>query len=659
MQRIASLQARLTPRAQHWKWLANLGAAILSGLAWTVLARLVEGQSIRAAFFEVVKFNARLWLTVLFLSLIVLTLELFAHNLLAGNAIVGVVVMILSFINYFKMLFTSTPLQIGDFGLIGQVGDIAKLNSSALTLSRNSILAILGAVLWLAVTWFFSKPLRISWKWSAVGGLGTGVVFFLLFLVGLNVTVLKPLGAGMENVMTQTTANQSCGSLLGLWRSFYALTPFSGREVYSATTVQEALKEAERYTEDVPAPIERDKPNIILVLSESFFDITTLDNVAFPTDPVADFHALQTEGVSGKFYTRSLGYGTCNIELEVFCGLNTGLLSGQDLYTCSPDTFARQPSVPTILRENGYRTSMLHMFNDSIYNRQELFKELGFEKMYFSEDFAQFYQPAAQAADYWAYLDTRMSGGFYSDDLMSDLIIAQYEAGREQGDGPQFLYASSVEGHQPYPADKYSPEELTLELSANLTGEAADALRIYCQGVTNASAALGKLVDYFRTCDEPTVIVFYGDHKPGLGLSTGGRVYQDLGIINGGWDTWDEADYAYLYSAEYLVWSNDPDYLPGEPGSTWDTSCSYMGSELLRLAGVEMPLYWKLIYKLAQTRVADAAEFHLDRAGTLTRQAPAEGADADGLSMLRLLVVDALDGGHAATGSPQETPNEE
>ena len=644
MQRIAALRSRLTPTNPIWLWLANLGAALLSGLVWAALARLVEGQSIRTAFFEVVKFSPRMWLTALFLGLLVMVLELLAHDLLAGNAVVGVVVMALSFINYFKMLFTGTPLQLGDFGLVGQLGDITKLNSEALFLSRNSLIAILCAVAWLVVVWFFSKPLRITWKWSAVGGLGAAAAFFLVFLLGANLLIFKPLGAGKENVMTQTMANQKCGSLLGLWRSFYAVTPFSGGSGYSAETVEEARREMEHSTADVTPPAEREKPNIILVLSESFSDVTELENVTFATDPVAEFHALQAEGVSGKFYTRSLGYGTCNIELEVLCGLNTGLLSGQDLYTCPPETFGRETPVPELLRENGYRTSMVHMFNDTIYNRTELFRELGFDEMYFNGDFARFYQPAAQAEDYWAYVNTRLSGGFCSDDLMTDLIIAKYEQGKAQGDGPQFLYFSSVEGHQPYAPDKYAPEELTLEISADVSEESMGMLRSYCQGVTNASAALGRLVDYFRTCDEPTIIVFYGDHKPGLNLNSGERVYNELGLINGGWAEWDAEDYAYLYHANYLVWANDPDYLPGQPGGTWDTSCSYMGSQLLEMAGVEMPAYWKLIYKLSQSRVADAAEFHLDRAGTLSSQPPQEGEDAQALAMLRLLVMDALEG---------------
>lgn len=643
-QRISALRSRCTPGSQWVLWAANLAAGLLGGLVWSVLARLVESQSIRTTLSQLFRLDGRVWLTALFLGLLVLALSLLFHDLLAGNAVVGAAAMLLSFINYFKVLITATPLRLGDFGLVGKLGNIAGLNRASLSLSRNSALALVFAAVWLVAAWFFARPLRIRWRWSALGGLGTAAAFFLLFWLGLDGAILAPMNAGREQAMTQVMANYQCGPILGLWRSFYVSCSFGGQTEYSQAAVKQALEEAERYTADVSSPAPRKQPNILLILSESFFDITKLEGVTFETDPVAQFHALQDEGVSGAFYTRSLGYGTCNIELEVFTGLNTGLLSGEDLYTLSADTYSHQPTVPGILRENGYRTSMIHMFGDSIYDRKNLFRYMGFDEMYFSDDFAAFYPPAAQAEDYWAYLDTRISGSFYSDDLMADLLIAKYERGRSEGEGPQFLYASSMEAHPPYPGDKYKPEELTLEPVSPLSGQAADSLQVYCQSASNASAALGKLVDYFRTCGEPTVIVFYGDHKPGLNLGDGRRVYNDLGLVSQDKESWTAEDYAYLYSTDYLIWANDPDYLPAAPGTKRDTSCSYLGSELLGASGVEQPLFWKVIGKLSQNRVADVPEFHIDRSSGLSQQLPKRGEDARGLSILRLLIQDVISG---------------
>ena len=60
------------------------------------------------------------------------------------------------------------------------------------------------------------------------------------------------------------------------------------------------------------------------MLSESFFDVTELPGVEFERRPGGGLpRRLQEQGVSGTFYTHTLGYGTSNIEMEVFTGINS------------------------------------------------------------------------------------------------------------------------------------------------------------------------------------------------------------------------------------------------------------------------------------------------------------------------------------------------
>ena len=107
---------------------------------------------------------------------------------------------------------------------------------------------------------------------------------------------------------------------------------------------------------------------------------------------------------------------------------------------------------------------------------------------------------------------------------------------------------------------------------------------------------------------------------------------------------WSVEQLAGLYSTDYLIWANDPELLPSEPGSTVDTSCNYLGTDLLDLAGVEKPLYWRLISQLSETRLCDTAEYHLGRDGTLSAQRPVEGQDGLGLSLLTSLLNDTIYG---------------
>ena len=389
-----------------------------------------------------------------------------------------------------------------------------------------------------------------------------------------------------------------------------------------------------------PKPINT-RPNLILVLSESFFDVTTLPGVTYDTDPIPEFHALQRESVSGSFYTRTLGYGTCSIELEILTGINTVLLNREDLSSMDPAVFGRLPSVPALLKSSGYDTTLLHMFNDSIYHRRSLFKNLQFDKMYFSEDFAQFHTPAREASSYWSFMKPHISGEFYSDNLMSELLPSLFESRRAVSSSPQFLYAISMENHGPH-ISKYFSSEYTVAPHSSLTGEAAASLKNAVQGAANASAALGKLVDYFRTVNEPTIIVFFGDHRPGLGLSDGSSVYSALGMVPADATSWTLEQTAELYSADYLIWSNDPAYLPGAPGSTADTSSNYLGVQLLDLLGVEKSLHWRTLAALSQTRCIDTLLYHRGTDGTLSYSAPTQGDEGQLMALLAGLFSKAI-----------------
>ncbi len=626
-----------------WRWRAVLYP--LSGLVWAGLARFIELHSIHGTLASLTTLS--FWLTALFFLLTLLPAALLTRSLFLGNLAVGLPGVVLSFINYFKVSITSTPLSIGDLSLVGKVGDIASLNKESLVLGRNGWLALVGALVWLLIALLFSKPLRLPWRQSLPGAAVGALTFFLVFWAGANRAVYLPLGADTAKTLSQATVNEACGMPLGLWRSFYWRQQQTARlgKDYSKAYMEEILQRAAAYGGE-SSPAERKKPHIILLLSESFFDITTLEGVTYPEDPIADFHALQQESVSGTFYTRSLGYGTCNIELEILTGLNTGLLAGEDLFNFDTTLLSQIPSVPYLLGENGYRTGMLHMFNDSIYSRGLFFPSLGFEDLYFSGDFGAIYPPLAglEESAYWEWMSQKISGGCYSDDFLTDLLCSWYE--QLSPEGPVFLYGISMENHGPHADGKYGPEELTVQPQSALTGEAAEGLLYTSQGISNASKALGRLTDYFRDCQEPVVIVFFGDHKPGLGLSGGGSVYSELGIAPASGD-WSLEERAVLYSADYLIWSNDPAYLPGEPGSRQDTSCNYLGAILLDIAGVEEPAYWRLISQLRQHRLLDTVGLHISRDGVLQEDAP-EGEE--GLELLSILLRDAIYGKRYVTG---------
>lgn len=356
-------------------------------------------------------------------------------------------------------------------------------------------------------------------------------------------------------------------------------------------------------------------PNVIVILAESFFDVTGLPRVEYEADPLAAFHRAQAEGVSGAFYTRSLSYGTCSVEMEVLTGINTCFFPEEEkLYQWEGERFDGFPALPALFRQAGYYTAFLHTFNDVVYNRTPVYEHLGFDDLYFSDGFAQVLPEAAQAENYWAYMFGRMAGGYYSDDLLADGLIGLYE--REGGDAPVFLYGVTMENHQPFPGDKY--DHYDFPFTADLDGEAEGTLNALTQGAADCSAALGKLMDYFSGCGEPTVIVFFGDHRPGLGLESGGSLYSALGMVPEDDKTWGLDEIGQLYATDYVIWANDARLLPAEPGTRGvDSSCNFLGVDVLNAAGLEPDGYWEQLAELKETYTAWTPKYFAAADGAL------------------------------------------
>lgn len=584
------------------------------------------------------------WWTVGLMALFTGLLTFFTRTILPGAILTAVAPTIMVFSSYFKALITSVPLTVQDFLLLGQLGDITQLNASSLHFSPLSLGCILFLVLWLVAVCLLLYPVRLERKVSLRAGAGCVAAVALVYGVAANPLIFAPRGVSIDQKLSQATVNRETGVLLGLWRG--ALN-----QVYMAlhegdTSPEEleraAQQAAELASQEADATVET-QPNVILILSESFFDVTRLPGVTFDGDPLETFHSLQQEGVSGTFYTRSLGYGTCNIELEILTGMNTGLLWGEDLYNMDPQVFSRLPSVPSVLRDSGYSTRMVHMYDDSIYKRTPMFEAMGFEETYFQDDFAAI---DPQAGDE-AYLEGQREGSFYSDAYLSQLLMDLYEDGK--GEGPQFLYGISMENHAPYDKEKYDAQELTVAFQSDLKGQAQEMLQAVVQGTHDASEALGQLADYFRDQEEPTVIVFFGDHRPGVGLTDGGTVYSKLGLCSSDYSRWSTQEMKELYSTDYLIWSNDPDYLPGQPGDRVDRGSNYLGVDLLNLAGVEKPVYWSFLQNLSHTRLNDTWVYSLAQDGTLTYRHPTTGSDGEKLDLLSTLLDDALYGDQVAT----------
>lgn len=639
------------------KILITLTLCLLTALGLTVLMLFIRQHSVMNMWAALVEKPIPALYTVLFIFLLTAALSFLTRSAFVGSLIPGLLVLILSMINYFKLLITTIPFQYSDFSLMFQLGDIAQLNAASIRFSWHDIFSIAVLILWLFVIFVFSKPLRLSWKSAIIGGGAAAVSFVLVFVVFANALVYKPIGIKVKTRLPSTAVENSLGLSLFLWRS--AISPVGKVSVdnYSQETMDKVLSQIEDYvaaSDSGEAPSGK-KPNIILVLSESFFDVASLDNVNFKEDPLASFKELCKKGVSGTFYAPTIGYGTSNIELNIMSGINPELMN-PDENPCKWDSFMFEylPTIPQILSDNGYYTASLHSFNDSIYVRRNYFYNLGFQETFFSEDFAKIDPEAAAADDYWSFMEDKISGNAYSDDYLADMVIKLYE--QKASISPVFLYSFTMEGHSPF-TEKRNGSGFDFETDAELTDEARETLGNIAQGLHNSSMALEKLVDYFSEQDEPTILIFFGDHRPGGGLKDNSSVYSQLGLVSAQSSDWTLEQNGEFYSTSCFIWANDESLLPAAPGSSMNSSANFLGLPILEAAGVELPLFWRFLKSVSEDTTFFSWKYYISADGDLSLPPNLEAEDeaAAKLRLMSALLEDAFYGRQYITDKMQST----
>ena len=316
-----------------------------------------------------------------------------------------------------------------------------------------------------------------------------------------------------------------------------------------------------------------------MVMNEAFSDITEDDAFAFTAedDPLQNLHVLEQDphAVSGHIVVSGFAGGTANTEFDVVTGMQASAISADN-----PSSFRvvnrDLDSLFRLFGDDGYHTSFFHPGDDWFYNRENVYRWFGAEETVFID---QMESPAYK-------------GRWVTDDYMAGLIEREFEETAAEGK-PLFHYTTTIQNHMSYTADKYGegydyPE---VPLNVAVSDEVASMLEVYVEGIRDADAMLGRLVDYFSQRSEPVVLVFLGDHLPYLGDNQ--KAYAELGMEIALPEA-EQADPLCAYETPYVIWANDAaaDSLDWETAAaaldlpaSGTISASFLGAMVVELTG--------------------------------------------------------------------------
>ena len=391
-------------------------------------------------------------------------------------------------VNGFLLTFRTTPFTAADLRLIKYA-----LNMLTMYMTWWQIIlaaaGIIGAVL--ACVWCYRKAPVIEEGLNLPVKVAVAAASLVL-VIG---TVSLAMGTGVLAI--------HFGNIGQAFRSYgfpYCFsvslfhTGISKPKTYDMETMTQIEKELSG--EQAYTSIQGQKPNVIMLQLESFFDPLQYRNYEFQNDPVPFFRYLKDKYPSGYLSVPSVGAGTANTEFECITAMNLDFFGpGEYPYK----TVLQKTSCESVafdLKELGYGAHAIHNNEGTFYDRHKVFSQLGFDT----------FTPIE-----YMYDVERNPTGWCKDKI----LIGEIEKNLNSTDGPDFIYTISVQGHGAYPDFEY-----------------------YCSQVSEMDQFIQNLVFALNRRKEPTVLIMYGDHLPGF--------------------SWEAADMKNnsLFQTQYVVWNN-------------------------------------------------------------------------------------------------------
>ncbi|SHO43290.1 LTA synthase family protein [Anaerocolumna xylanovorans] len=325
---------------------------------------------------------------------------------------------------------------------------------------------------------------------------------------------------------------------------------------YSKKRMEEVLDQIENETDKLytGSTAKAEKPNIIMVQLESFFDVSYFKNYTFSENPAPNFTKLKENCPSGFLKVPVYGAGTVNTEFEVMTGMSMEFFgTGEYPYrtvlrskTCE--------SIPYNLDRNGYRSFVIHNNTATFYNRNDVFPMLGFD--YF---------------DSCEYMNGLIYNkiGWPKDEVLTGEILKALNSDAER----DYIYTITVQSHGIYldkeqddAKIKVTPSSGNIAYPDNLYKSLSgyvNAIEYYVNELNETDRFIGELTESLSKYEEPTVVVFYGDHLPPLSL-------KQEDITND------------RHSTEYVIWSNFP-----MEKTRYDLSAYQLGAYVFNRLGME------------------------------------------------------------------------
>jgi len=453
-----------------------------------------------------------------------------AGSLRIGGVFYSVGIGILGYANYMKMSYRQEPIYPDDLKMVTQFTLLrTMIGNGAFLLAM--LLAIAAIV---AVGWSIYRSRKLKRRQQIFRGIvlilcSLGLVYVSHFNDSTNLLRKAYNRTALWIPYSQKMNYYNTGFIGGFLYNLRvdAMEKPAG---YSKEAVEEIAAKYSALAADTNKTRDSEAPNIVYVMSESFSDPSHLKGITITGNPLEDYYQVADQTISGKMLSQNYGGGTANIEFEALTSFSMGLMNPQMTtpYTMLVPKLTQLPSLVSFLTQDGYGATAIHPYDTSMYKRKDVYDVMGFDSFL--------------DQDTMTYTDKIENNPYISDASAYKEVMSVLSDEAQ----PQFVHLVTMQTHMPY-VGKYD----TLDYQATGDGN-MDALENYLQDVSYSSTALKDFISELSTLDRRTLVVFWGDHLPGI--------YSDT--------IKEQNDTATLHETQFLMVDSDGDFQQQEVAVT-------------------------------------------------------------------------------------------
>lgn len=499
-----------------------------------------------------------------------------------GAVVLAVALYVLGLAEYFVILFKSMPISPGDLTALSTAAAVAGTGFTY-TITSFCMLSLAFTVIAIQICTLAAQvaPKRQKGSWR---GLVLNLLIAIVCLGGIaaHTTLL-------DYYHTLYIQVYSWRPLESYYRQGFLPSFISGAQTikpskpedYSISGAKKLISEyAKEYDSnnqtggssatrlEATKQFDEEKPTVIAVMNETFSDLSIYQNMHADYQGPTYFKSIGDCLSRGRLYVSAYGGGTANTEFEFLTGNSMAYL-GSGVYPYTTYDLTDTENLAAQFKSLGYYTTVMHPNHGTNWNRENVYKDFGFDQFLTINDFQ----------------NAETLRGMVTDKATYDKILELLDT----NSNPQFIFDVTMQNHSGYdtgliPYDK--------QMSLNIDGEFNSNVNEYVSLIQQSDEALKYFLNKLSKLDRKVVVVFWGDHQPFFP-----DTYNDRWFTNEDDATHQER----LWQTSYIIWANYDVAGNSQTSHEEDLSSNYLSSELMKLIGAPLTDYQKAHLTLRQS----------------------------------------------------------